>query len=309
MDQSMKSRRGAIPFAPPRELPSADEMAQMTPRALLRRLGLSARKGFSQSFLTDSYVVGDIVAAADLTPSDQVLEVGPGLGILTRELVKAAGRVVAVELDRGLAELLPRMVSAPDRLEVIQADFLDFDPATVLPPGYKVVANLPYHITSPALRHLLTARLKPLLLVVMVQKEVAERIAARPGNTSLLSIMVQLYARVTVVRQVPASAFYPAPKVDSAVLKLEVYEQPPVEVDDPESLLRIVAGGFSRRRKQLHNSLSESMWFPPGGVFDVLAAAGIDPARRAQTLSLEEWASLHRAYREARARWQGEQTE
>ncbi len=291
---------------PPAAVPSPEELAEMTPRALLRRLGLSARKGFSQSFLTDQYAVHETVGAADLQPTDQVLEVGPGLGVLTRELVKAAGRVVAVELDRNLAELLPRLVPGAKKLEVIQGDFLDLDLAATFSGPYKIVANLPYAITSPALRHILTSRAKPTVAVVMVQREVAGRVAAKPGDTSLLSIMVQLYARVSVVVEVPASSFYPAPKVDSTVLKLEVYDRPPVDVDDPEALLKVVAAGFSRRRKQLHNSLSDSLWFPPGGVFEVLEAAGIDPARRAQTLTLEEWAGLYRAYQEAKVRWQGE---
>ncbi len=291
----------------PAGVPSPEELAQLTPRALLRKLGLSARKGFSQSFLTDEYVVREIVAAAELQPSDQVLEIGPGLGVLTRELVKAAGRVVAVELDRNLADLLPRLVPGAKNLEVIQGDYLDLDLATVFTGPYKVVANLPYAITSPALRRMLTATPKPGVAVVMVQREVAERVAAKPGGTSLLSIMVQLYARVTVVREVPASAFYPAPKVDSTVLKLEVYDRPPEGVDDPEALLKIVAAGFSRRRKQLHNSLSQSLWFPPGGVFEVLEAGGIEPSRRAQTLSIEEWIRLYQAYQEAKARWQAEQ--
>jgi 16S rRNA (adenine1518-N6/adenine1519-N6)-dimethyltransferase len=286
-------------------LPSPSELDKLTPRALLKRLGFSARKSFSQNFLTDSYVVSEIVEAAELGESDTVLEVGPGLGVMTRELVRAAGRVVAVEVDRGLAELLPRLVAHPEKLEVIQADILEFDPASALPAGYKVVANLPYHITSPALRHLLTASHRPRSLVVMVQKEVAERITAKPGATSLISIMVQIYGRVRMVTKVPAEAFFPAPKVDSAVLSIEVHEHPPLGVEAPEDFLRIVAAGFSRRRKQLHNSLSESLWFPPGGEFQVLEAAGIDPARRAQTLSLEEWARLHQAYSKAKTGWQG----
>jgi len=289
-------------------VPGPEELARLTPRALLRRLGLSARKGFSQSFLTDQYVVGDIIAAAELRATDEVLEVGPGLGVLTRELVKVAGRVVAVELDRRLAELLPRLVAGATNLQVVQGDYLEFDPSAVFSGPYKVVANLPYAITSAALRHMLTAAPKPTLAVVMVQREVADRIAAKPGDTSLLSVMVQLYSRVTPVRHVPASAFYPAPKVDSTVLKLEVYRRPPVAVDDPEALLGIAAAGFSRRRKQLHNALSESLWFPPGGVFEVLEKAGIEPSRRAQTLSLEEWAALYRAYRDAKARWQWERS-
>lgn len=284
--------------------PTLEELDRLTPRALLQRLGLRAHKGLSQSFLTDPYVVSDIVDVAQITPEDQVLEIGPGLGILTRALTAAAGRVVAVELDRRLAELLPNLVPAPDRLEVMQADALDVDPSTLFTGPYKVAANLPYSVTSPMLRHLLTTGFKPDLMVVMVQKEVAERIAAKAGDTSLLSIMVQLYSRVSVVRQVPASAFFPPPKVDSTVLKLEVYRELPVEVDDPEALLRLAAAGFSRRRKQLHNALSEALWFPPGEVTRVLEAAGIDPTRRAQTLTLEEWARLHRNYEGAKTQWQ-----
>ncbi len=284
--------------------PALEELDRLTPRALLQRLGLRAQKWLSQSFLTDPYVVRDIVQAAQITPEDQLLEIGPGLGVLTRALTAVAERVVAVELDRRLAELLPSLVPFRDRLEVVQADALDVDPAGLFDGPYKVAANLPYAVTSPMLRHLLTARRKPDVMVVMVQKEVAERIAARPGDTSLLSIMVQLYSRVSVVRQVPASAFFPPPKVDSTVLKLDVYRELPVDVDDPESLLRLASAGFSRRRKQLHNALSEALWFPSGEVTRVLDAAGIDPARRAQTLTIGEWARLHRIYEAARSEWQ-----
>jgi 16S rRNA (adenine1518-N6/adenine1519-N6)-dimethyltransferase len=294
------------PAAVQRSLPSLEELEQLTPRALLRRLGIAPLRGLSQSFLTDPYVVRDIIAAAELKPSDEVLEVGPGLGILTRALLAVAGRVMAVELDRKLAELLPHLVAPSGKLEVIEGDVLKLDFDARFPNGYKVVANLPYHITSPVLRRVLTARRKPELMVIMVQKEVAERISAQPGDTSLISMMAQLYARVSLVRLVEASSFYPAPKVDSAVLKLETYDRLPEGVDDPEAVLKVVAAGFSRRRKQLHNSLSESLWFPAGGVFEVLEAAGIDPARRAQTLSLEEWIALYRAYGAARERWQTE---
>ncbi|HEX2923012.1 MAG TPA: 16S rRNA (adenine(1518)-N(6)/adenine(1519)-N(6))-dimethyltransferase RsmA [Chloroflexota bacterium] len=305
-------KRGSPESSPPTRyfvpegLPSPDELDSMPPKALLKRLNLHARKGFSQSFLTDSYVVSAILDAAGLQPDDQVLEIGPGLGVLTRGLVKRVGRVVAVEFDPILAELLPRLVSLPERLELYHSDILEFDLASTLRGAYKVVANLPYHITSPVLRMLLTASNKPRLMVVMVQKEVADRVMAKPGDTSLLSIMVQLYSRVSVVTQVPAGSFFPAPKVDSTVLKLEVYEKLPLDVDDPEAMLKIVAAGFSRRRKQLHNSLSEGLWFPAGGVMELLSDAGIDPSRRAQTLTLEEWAQLYRCYQKLKDQWQRE---
>jgi 16S rRNA (adenine1518-N6/adenine1519-N6)-dimethyltransferase len=294
------------PYIAPATLPSPEELDHMPPKALLKRLNLHALKGFSQSFLTDSYVVKETLDAADLQPEDQVLEIGPGLGVLTRGLVKRAGRVVAVELDPILAGLLPRLVSSPERLDLHQADVLELDLSTVLRGPYKVVANLPYHITSPVLRMMLTTANKPKVMVVMVQKEVADRIMAKPGDTSLLSIMVQLYSRVSVVTQVPAGAFFPEPKVDSTVIKLEIYDKLPVEVDDPEAMLKIVAAGFSRRRKQLHNSLSEGLWFPAGGVMELLSDAGIDPSRRAQTLTIEEWAQLYRCYQKLRERWQQE---
>lgn len=292
----------------PGESLSAEELWKLTPKALLRRLGLSARKGLSQSFLTDSYVVKDIIQAAELVPSDQVLEVGPGLGVLTRELVKVSKRVVAVELDAKLAELLPTLVPAPERLEIVNADILDFDISKAFKDRYKVVANLPYHISSPLLRKLLTSQPKPTLMVVMVQKEVAERMAAGPGNANFLSVMVQLYSKVSIVRHVSAAHFFPMPKVDSSVVKLEVYDRPIVDVDDPEDMLKVVSAGFSRRRKQLHNALSQSLWFPPGGAYQLLNEAGIDPTRRAQTLSLDEWARLYKTYREMQQRWRQQET-
>lgn len=300
-------RRPQIQQAPTSvNVPPYAEMEKMPPKTLLRRLGLFANKSFSQNFLTDSYVVKDIVAAAELSPSDEVLEVGPGLGILTRELVRTSQRVVAVELDKNLADLLPRLVPEPSRLEVVQGDIRNFDPATAFQGEYKVVANLPYSVTSPVLRQFLTGVHKPSVMVVMVQKEVAERIAAGPGDTSVMTIMAQLYSRVSLVRQVEASAFYPAPEVDSAVLKLEVYQELPFGGEDPEGLIALVAAGFSRRRKQLHNSLGQSLWFPAGGVFQVLEEAGIDPSRRAQTLTLQEWDSLYRSYSRFRDLWKAE---
>lgn len=288
------------------DLPSREELERLTPRALLRRLGLRPRRGLSQNFLTDPYVVRDIVAAAELTPDDEVLEVGPGLGVMTRELVAVAKRVVAVELDQQLAEVLPRMVPRPERLEVVPVDVMEFDPAQTFAGPFKVVANLPYHITSAALRKLLTGGRKPSLLVVMVQREVAERMTAAPGATSVLSIMVQLYSKPSVVRQVPREAFYPSPEVASTVLKMEPHESPPVDVRDREGLMKLVAAAFSRRRKQIHNALAQSLWFPAGGVAPVLESAGIAPERRAQTLTLEEWARLYRAYEQFRSEWKRE---
>jgi 16S rRNA (adenine1518-N6/adenine1519-N6)-dimethyltransferase len=263
------------------------------PAALLRQLGLHPRKRLSQSFLVDRRVAATIAAAAGLTHDDTVLEIGPGLGLLTAELVRRAGRVVAVELDEQLAAALPALLGHPPNLTVIQGDALAIDPATLVPAGYKVVANLPYHITSPLLRHLLETPHRPRRLVVMVQREVAERIVAAPGQLSYLAVLVQLYAEPRLVRVVPPGAFYPRPRVESAVLVLEVYPAPRVAREAPAAFLRVVQAGFKQPRKQLRNSLAEGLGCPPAEADALLRRAGLDPARRPQTLTLPEWEQLY----------------
>ena len=267
-----------------------------TVKRLLRQFGLAPRKRFGQNFLVDLNVLADIVAAAELRPDDTVVEVGPGLGILTRELAQRARRVIAVEVDRDLASILKRALASLSNVEIVNADILEFDPLKALNGApYKVVANLPYYITSPTLRHFLEARHKPKLLVVMVQREVAERIVAAPGSMSLLSVSVQFYGDARLVRLVPAHAFYPQPKVDSAVVRIDVYDRPAVDVD-PEKFFRVVHAGFAQPRKQLHNALARGLWLPPGKAIELLREAGIDEKRRAQTLSLDEWGRLAKVF-------------
>jgi 16S rRNA (adenine1518-N6/adenine1519-N6)-dimethyltransferase len=266
-----------------------------SPAVVLRRLGLRPRKGLSQSFLVDRRVSATIARAADLGPSDAVLEIGPGLGILTRELLERAGRVVAVELDAPLARALPGLLGQPAHLEVVQADALRLDAATLFPGPFSVAANLPYHITSPLLLRLLGAPRRPRRLVVMVQREVAERIAAPVGQLSYLAVAVQLYAEARIVRTVPAAAFYPRPKVDSAVLRLDVRPAPAVAPDAPEALLRLVLAGFKQPRKQLRNSLADGLGRAPAAAEALLRRAGIDFTRRPQTLTLAEWGTLYAA--------------
>lgn len=264
-------------------------------KRLLQHYGLRARKGLGQHFLIDREVLARIVQAADLGPADTVVEVGPGLGILTRELAQRAGRVVAVELDPALIAVLGDVLRGVPNVEVVQADILKFDQGAYLGgKPYKVVANLPYYITSPTLRHFLEAKVKPTCLVVLLQKEVGQRIAARPGEMSLLAVSVQLYGDPTVVGFVPESAFFPSPKVDSAILRIDVYDRPVVDVD-PELFFKVVSAGFSQPRKQLHNALQRGMWMPPGGALQALREAGIDEKRRAETLDVDEWARLCRA--------------
>mgnify|MGYP001604579828 CR=1 FL=1 len=263
-------------------------------RALLHRFGLRPRKRLGQNFLVDRSVLRRILAAADVDPTDTVLEVGPGAGVLTRELAGRAARVVAVELDTRLAHALQESFAGTLNVEVINADILEFDFVGHLGGGrYTVVANLPYYITSPTLRRFLEARVKPALLVVIVQREVAERISARPGEMSLLSVSVQFYANPCLVAVVPSGAFYPRPEVESAIVRLDVLDRPAVDVD-PSLFFRVVQAGFSARRKQLHNPLVQKLGIAPQQVAQALAAVDIDTQRRAQTLSLEEWGALAR---------------
>ena len=263
--------------------------------ALLRARGLRPRKGLGQNFLTDPVALGRIVTAADLSRSDMVVEVGAGAGTLTRLLAEQAGRVLALELDDQLVELLREQFSESSNVEVIHADVLRLSPSDLPQQDYKVVGNLPYYITSAVLRRFLSGAPRPRLMVVTVQREVAERIVAEPGKMSLLALSVQFYGRPRIVARIPAGAFYPAPKVDSAVVRIDVGEQPIVHLGegiDDEVFFRVARAGFSQKRKKLRNSLSAGLAFAPAEGAEALEQAGIDPGRRAETLSLEEWASV-----------------
>ncbi|TEU11991.1 MAG: 16S rRNA (adenine(1518)-N(6)/adenine(1519)-N(6))-dimethyltransferase RsmA [Anaerolineales bacterium] len=267
----------------------------MDVRRLLREHDFKPRKGLGQNFLVSEGALRRIVAAADLEPGDVVLEVGPGLGTLTRLLAQQAQRVIAVELDQQLVEILSRTLADFPHVEIVQGDILEMEPGGPgglgeLSSGYKVVANLPYYITSAVLRHLLTARVKPQLVVVTVQREVAQRMIAGPGQMSLLSISVQFYGRPRIVARIPAGAFYPAPKVNSAVVRIDLCESPPVTVTDVDRFFQVVRAGFGQKRKQLRNALAQGLSLPVGAVVEALRRAGVDEKRRAQTLSLEEWA-------------------
>ena len=274
-------------------------------RRLLARFGFRPRKRLGQHFLVDGRVLEKILQAARLVPEDTVIEVGPGLGILTRALAARAARVIAVELDRGLAEKLRQ---ALPQVEVVEGDILSFSPLQLLghPAPYKVVANIPYYITSPILRHFLEAEHKPRLMVVMVQREVGKAIVARPGQMSLLAVSVQFYSQPKLVARVSPSSFFPPPQVESALLRLEVYEHPPVAVSEPEGFFRLVGAGFTAPRKQLHNSLAQGLGITPEEVSRLLEGAGIDPKRRAQTLSLEEWAHLYQRFLDAQTEGPGQ---
>src|SRR4030042_819336 len=282
----------------------ADSLLAQT-RKLLRRFDIRAKKGLAQHFLVDDEVLQTILAAAELSPSDPVIEVGPGLGIMTGELAKQAGWVIAIELDNRLAVIL-RETLPYENVVILNEDVLGTDPAKLLkgrapgfPPAfnsYKVVANLPYYITSPVLRHFLEAPVKPETMVVMVQKEVAEVIVADAGQRSVLSIAVQFYGKPSIVTKVPAASFFPAPEVDSAVVKIDVYRQPPGDVDNVEGFFKLVRAGFTAARKQAANSLAKGLGLPKPEIQALLGRADIDPQRRAETFTLEEWANLWRLF-------------
>jgi len=268
-------------------------------KSQLHRLGTRAKKGLGQHFLVDRGVLEKIISAAELAPSDTVIEVGPGLGILTGELVKKAANVIAIEADSKLASSLQKTFSEIPQLTVLNADVFEIDPGEIFAKkrrSYKIVANLPYYIAAPILRHFLEASLKPSLMVVMVQKEVGQSIVAAPGDMSILGISVQLYGKPTIVDYVPAQSFYPQPKVDSAIVRIDVYPKPAIEVESIAGFFEIVKAGFSAPRKQIRNSLALGLQVTSAEAEELLEKAGISPQRRPETLSLEEWAKLHRAF-------------
>ncbi|MEE8418813.1 MAG: 16S rRNA (adenine(1518)-N(6)/adenine(1519)-N(6))-dimethyltransferase RsmA, partial [Dehalococcoidales bacterium] len=273
---------------------------------------LRAKKGLGQHFLVDEGALRSILDAAQLTEEDTVIEVGPGLGVLTAELAGRAGRVVAVELDDRLADILKQSLASYQNVTIINRDILGVAPEALLSEagldspsaGYKVVANLPYYITSPVLRHFLEAPVKPESMVVMVQKEVAAEITAGPGQMSLLSIGIQLYGEPSIIDYVPAGSFYPVPEVDSAILRVIPYGRQAIEIDDEAGFFALVRAGFSAARKQLANSLALGLDVPKEKAVKLLEKAGIEPRRRAEALSLEEWARLYRIYRgEEEPKW------
>jgi len=276
----------------------------MDVRRRLKRWNLRPSKGLGQNFLTNPIVLDKIVAAAELTPDDVVLEVGAGLGTMTERLARDAGHVVAVELDQRLMPVLRSVLADFDNVTLIQGDILALDPATLISAAtiqypasstqYKVVANLPYYITSAVLRHLLEPSLKPRRMVVTVQREVAERIVAQPGQMSLLAVSVQFYGQPRLLFRIKPGSFYPSPGVESAVVRIDLHATPPVPVEDTAAFFRVVRAGFAQRRKQLRNGLAAGLGQPPEEVATKLREVGVDPRRRAQTLSLEEWAGVTR---------------
>lgn len=263
----------------------------------LRANEIWAKRTMGQNFLVDEQVLEQIVAAADIQLADTIVEIGPGLGVLTAELSKFANKVIAIEKDNKFADVLKSQY-ANSNVKIINQDILDFDPASyqLKANSYKLVANIPYNITSLIMRKFLEEENKPELIVLLVQKEVAERIIAKPGNMSLLTVSVQFYAEPEIIAIVPRESFFPIPKVDSAIIKLKVKSQKP-KVQARE-FFRIVKFGFASKRKTLENNLSAGMHIKKDDSRDIIKKAGFGMKIRAEHLSVEDWIRLFKIVKE-----------
>jgi 16S rRNA (adenine1518-N6/adenine1519-N6)-dimethyltransferase len=260
---------------------------------LLKKYGLRADKRLGQNYLQDASALEKIVEAAEIQSTDTVLEIGPGLGSLTHYLAVSAQRVVAVELDPKLIPVLQNVLQPYSNVRVIHGDILKFTPKeSNLPNGYIVAANIPYNITSAIIRHLLESEPEPRRMVLTIQKEVAERICATPPDMSLLALSVQVYGSPRIMAHIPAGAFFPAPKVDSAIVKIDILSDPLIPYPLLPIFFKLIKAGFSQKRKTLRNSLSAGLNKTPTEIESLFAKAEIDPKRRAETLSLKEWQRL-----------------
>ncbi len=273
-------------------LTDKDELIQ-----LLSQHHLWAQKRLGQNFLVAKDVLQKIIKTADLSKKDYVIEVGCGVGTLTQELCKKARWVLGVEVDRNMIRVLKETCGHFVNLKIVQKNILGLDLKKVLGTikDYKVVANLPYYITQPVLRYFLETKLKPKFMVLMVQKEVAERMTAKPGNMSLLSVSVQFFSDPKLVEAVSAKSFFPVPKVDSAIIKIENISEKFSQISQRQ-FFRIVKAGFSGKRKQLHNSLAGGLRMDSGEIKRILKRARIDFERRAETLSLKEWHKIYQSF-------------
>ena len=257
-----------------------------------------AKKSLGQNFLMDGRVRAKIVDAADISPDDTIMEIGPGRGFLTKGLAEQAGRVVAVELDDGLVPRLRETFADLGHVEIVHGDARTIDIGSLVGAAreYKVVANLPYYAATPIVRRFLEATHKPTTLVVMVQKEVGLEMTAPPGKMGILSVATQVYGSARIVTSVPPKAFRPSPNVTSAVVRIDTYSEPLVAFDSADTFFTLVRAGFSAPRKQIHNSLKNGLEIGSEQVMALLQSAGISPTRRAQTLSIDEWRDLYREY-------------
>jgi 16S rRNA (adenine1518-N6/adenine1519-N6)-dimethyltransferase len=272
-------------------------LPQLDIPSLLKRHGLQPDKKLGQNFLIDPTYLNRVVEAGNIKQKDIVLEIGAGLGNLTRLLSLQAKEVIAVELDADFIPILEDVTNTYANIQIIHGDILKIELADlILASGYLVVANIPYYITSNLIRHLVNAKIRPARMVLTVQREVAERICALPGKLSLLGLSVQVFGHPEIVARVPAGAFYPPPKVDSAIVRIQLYSSPIIPDLQLNTFFQIARAGFSQKRKTLRNSLSAGLQEEKTTIEKLLGDAGIDAMRRAETLSLDEWKSLTVCY-------------
>lgn len=290
---------GVFPVATTREC-TVDHPLSLLPLdilTILRKYGLKPDRRLGQVFLSDPNALLEVVRAAEIEPGDTVLEIGPGLGSLTRYLALQAVRVLAVELDGKLIPPLQRVLKPFSNVEIIPGDILEIDLSSLIPSDkYLVVANIPYYITSAFIRHIFGSGKPPQRLVLTLQREVADRICADSGEMSLLALSVQVYGRPRRIVQIPAEAFYPKPKVDSTVVRIDLYPAPVIDPNSLEIFFKLARAGFSQKRKTLRNSLSAGLGTSPDSVTQLLLESGLEPRRRAETLSLAEWGKLVKNY-------------
>ena len=265
--------------------------------AILKKHGLLPDKSLGQNFLTDPSILEKITRIAGVTDKNIVLEVGAGLGHLTAQLAKSAEQVVAVELDERFIPVLEENLAEYQNIRIIQGDILSLNPQDLVQENnYLVVANIPYYITSRIIRNLLESELKPTRIILTIQYEVAQRICAKSGKMSLLSLSVLIYGEPSLEMRIPAGAFFPLPKVDSAVVLVNLYPEPLLDDKMRGKFFEIIKAGFLHKRKTLRNSLSKGLAWTPSEVEKLLLESGIDPQRRAETLSMDEWFELIRNY-------------
>lgn len=265
----------------------------MNPKYLMDSLEIAPKKSLGQNFLHDPNALQKIVSTAELQPGETILEIGAGTGALSVHLAQTGSPLVAVEIDDRLLPILERQLRDFSQIRIVHGDILDLNLHDLVGDApYVVVANLPYYITSAILRHLLEASHKPRALILTIQQEVAERLAAKPGDMSLLAVSVQFYGKPQLITKLNPAAFWPRPDVSSAVVRIDVYDRPVVDVPSEELFFRVVRAGFGQKRKQLKNSVSTGLGLSHPEAAELIVEAGIDPSRRAETLTLEEWAAI-----------------
>ena len=271
--------------------------AKIDLRAMLKDFGVQPKKGLGQNFLVDENVLARIAESSGADANTDVLEIGAGAGNLTRHLAEQARSVTAVEIDAQLIPVLRKSTKPYSNVRILQGDMLEQDIETLMPePGFAVAANIPYYITSALIRYLLESPRKPRSILLTIQKEVAQRVCAKAGSLSLLALSVQVFGEPRILFRIPAEAFYPEPKVDSAVLQVTLYASSRIPHHQLDAFFRLAKDAFAQKRKMLHNTLAGSADFDKESALRLLASAEIESTRRAQTLTLDEWGRLTNAY-------------